>query len=37
MVLDIWPDEQADGSLEFSEDDLKLLRIAFGRRTPAED
>ena len=37
VVVDIWPDECADGSLEFSQDDLKLMRIAFGRRTPAED
>lgn len=32
VVVDVWPEELSDGSLEFTGDELTLLRAAFGRR-----
>jgi len=37
VIVDVWPDERSDGGLEYGEEDMRLLRAAFGRRTPAED
>lgn len=37
VIVDAWPEERPDGSLEFTGDSYKLLRAAFGRRGEAED
>ncbi len=37
LVVDVWPEEQPDGTLVFSEEGLETLNIAFGRRNMIED
>lgn len=37
VIVDVWPDEQGDGTLEYSGDNLKIMCAAFGRSAPAED
>ncbi len=37
VIVDVWPAEQPDGTLEYSEDDLEIMRAAFGRSAPAKD
>jgi|GEM_PF-1747074 len=37
VIVDIWPEELADGSLEYTGEDLDHLCAAFGRSAPAEE
>ncbi len=37
VIVDIWPDEQGDGTLKYSDDNLEIMCAAFGRSAPAKD
>ena len=37
VVVDVWPEEQTDGTLVFNKEGEKTLRLAFGRRNITED
>ncbi len=37
VIVDIWPEEQPDGTLAYSEENLKNMRIVFGHRGISED
>lgn len=37
VIVEVWPEEQSDGTLAYSEESLEMLHIAFGRRNIADD